>query len=253
LKGQYLERSVAVKNGDIALDGLYHRGRKAPPCALAPPHPVLGGSMTVPVVAELAWAITRAGHPTLRFDYQGVGASQGAIRHRPGAGRIEDVSGEVEDLAAAIDQLLASTRTSRVCAVGYSFGAAVVLGASSNESIDRLVLVAPPTALWDFSALRKLAKPIFVVCAEHDRLCDRAKLRGMLGKGGAMAVVPDADAAFLRSLPELGKTVVSWLRTGPKSPDVASDRDEPPPSRAGYREIELPDTGEPVPDLDLDE
>jgi alpha/beta superfamily hydrolase len=252
LEGQYLERSVAVKSGEIALDGLYHRGRKAPPCVLAPPHPVLGGSMTVPVIAELAWAITRAGHPTLRFDYRGVGGSQGTIRHRPGAERIGDVAGEVDDLRAAIDQLLASTRSQVVCAVGYSFGAAVVLGAARDASIDRIVLIAPPLALWDFSALRKVEKPVFIVCAERDRRCEREKLRGMLGNGAAMAVVPDADAGFLRSLPELGKSVVAWLRTGPELPNLDPQADEPRPDESGFREIELHDTGEPVPDLDLD-
>ena len=54
LKGQYLERSVAVKSGEIALDGLYHRGRKAPPCVLAPPHPVLGGSKWDLLVSALS-------------------------------------------------------------------------------------------------------------------------------------------------------------------------------------------------------
>jgi alpha/beta superfamily hydrolase len=251
-KGQYLERSVAVKSGEIALDGLYHRGRKAPPCVLAPSHPVLGGSMTVPVIAELAWAITRAGHPTLRFDYRGVCASQGTIRHRPGAGRIGDVAGEVDDLRAAIDQLLASTPSKVACALGYSFGAAVVLGAAKDTSIDRIVLIAPPVALWDFSALRRVEKPAFVVCAEHDRHGEREKLRGMLGKGAAMAVVPETDAGFLRSLPELGKSVVAWLRTGPRLPNLAPQPDEPRPDTAGFREIELHDTGEPVPELDLD-
>jgi uncharacterized protein len=250
LQGQYLERSVAVRSGELALDGLYHRGRKAPPCVLAPPHPVLGGSMTVPVIAELAWAITRAGHPTLRFDYRGVGASQGTIRHQPGAERIGDVAGEVDDLRAAIDQLLASTRSHAACAVGYSFGAAVVLGAAKDASIDRIVLIAPPLALWDFSALRKVEKPLLVVCAEHDR--EREKLRGMLGKGAALAVVPEADAGFLRSLPELGKRVVAWLGTGPRLPDLAPQPDETRPDESGFREIELPDTGEPVPELDLD-
>jgi len=256
LEGQYLERSVAVKSGEIALDGLYHRGRKAPPCVLAPPHPVLGGSMTVPVIAELAWAITRAGHPTLRFDYRGVGGSQGRMRHPPGAGRIVDIAGEIEDLGAAIEQLLASTRADSVCAVGYSFGAAVVASAARDVSIDRVVLIAPPTVLWDFSGLRKLAKPVLVVCAEHDPFCDRTRLRGMLGQGATMAVVPETDQTFLRSLTELGKSVVAWLRTGPRLPNLApgADQSDPPaPSRGDYREIELPDTGEPIPDLDLDE
>jgi uncharacterized protein len=255
LKGQYLERSVAVKSGEIALDGLYHRGRKAPACVLAPPHPVLGGSMTVPVIAELAWALTRAGHPTLRFDYRGVGGSQGRIRHEPGAGRIRDIAGEVRDLGAAIEQLLASTRSKAVCAVGYSFGASVVASAARDSSVDRLVLVAPPTVLWDFSALRSLEKPVFVACAEHDPLCDRGRLRGMLGKAATMAVVPEADQSFLRSLPELGKSVVAWLRTGPRLPNLTPGPGEARPRKADHREmeIELPDTGEPIPELDLDD
>ena len=209
--------------------------------------------MTVPVIAELAWAITRAGHPTLRFDYSGVGGSQGRMRHQPGAGRIGDIAGEVEDLGAAIEQLLASTRGNSVCAVGYSFGAAVVVSAAKDASVDRLVLIAPPTALWDFSGLRQLEKPVFVACAEHDPFCDRTRLRGMLGRGATMAVVPETDQTFLRSLPELGKSVVAWLRTGPKLPNLTPGPDEPPPARGDYREIELPDTGEPIPELDLDE
>jgi uncharacterized protein len=253
LKGQYLERSVAVKSGEIALDGLYHRGHKAPPCVLAPPHPVLGGSMTVPVIAELAWAITRAGHPTLRFDYRGVGGSQGRMRHQPGAGRIGDLAGEIEDLGAAIEQLLASTRANSVCAIGYSFGAAVAASAARDVSVDRVALIAPPTVLWDFSGLRQLAKPVFVVCAENDPLCDPARLRGMLGQGATLAVIPEADQTFLRSLPELGKSVVAWLRKGPRHPNLTAEPEEAPPSKDDYREIELPDTGEPIPELDLDE
>src|SRR4051812_27845175 len=143
--GQYLERSVVVHSGGVALDALYHRGTRAPPCAVAAPHPAFGGSMTVPVVAELAWSLTRAGHPTIRFDYRGVGASQG--KRRAAADRIGDVSEEAADLLAAIDQLLATTRARSACAVGYSFGAAVALAAARDARIERLVLVPPPTEL----------------------------------------------------------------------------------------------------------
>src|SRR6266478_5402156 len=105
LSGQYLERSVVVGE----LDALYHRGTREPPCVIAAPHPALGGSMRSPVVAELAWALTRAGHPTMRFDYRGVGASRGVSRHAAGSTRIEDVRDEVEDLLAISDQLIATT------------------------------------------------------------------------------------------------------------------------------------------------
>src|ERR1700682_2555704 len=108
LAGQYLERSVVVGG----LDALYHRGAREPPCAIASPPPALGGSMLAPVVAELAWALTRAGHPTLRFDYRGVGASRGRSRHAagslsPGAKlSAADLAEEVEDFLAVTDQLL---------------------------------------------------------------------------------------------------------------------------------------------------
>src|SRR6266478_2274853 len=125
LSGQYLERSVVVGE----LDALYHRGTREPPCAIAAPHPALGGSMLSPVVAELAWAITRAGHPTMRFDYRGVGASRGVSRHGVGSTRIADLQDEVADLHRTCEHLLASTDMAEVCLVGYSFGAAVALEA----------------------------------------------------------------------------------------------------------------------------
>lgn len=208
LQGQFLERSVVVGN----LDALYHRGQRAPPCTLASPHPAMGGSMTSPVIAELAWALTRAGHPTLRFDYRGVGASRGSSRHRAGSMEIGDVPDEVEDLLAACDQLLATARMPKACAVGYSFGAAVALAAAPDPRIDRIVLIAPPTRLHDFSPLASLDKPALVVCAHHDAYCDRAAVR--LPAEGLLEVIPHADHFFARGLTDLGKHVAAWLRGG---------------------------------------
>jgi hypothetical protein len=240
LRGQYLERSVVLRSGEVALDALYHRGDRAPPCAIAAPHPALGGSMTVPVVAELAWALTRAGHPTLRFDYRGVGASQG-VRREHGT-TIGEVSEEAGDLLAAVDQLLLSTRADSACAVGYSFGAAVALAAARDARIERIVLVAPPTSLADFSALARLAKPALVACGEDDPLCDR----DLLGRVAEhLVVIPGADHGFLRGLPELGKAIVAWLGGGPSLPVSEGAVGD------GRREIELAPGDDSS--LDLDE
>jgi uncharacterized protein len=248
--GQFLERSVVVRSGELSLDGLYHRGRRAPPCAIAPPHPALGGSMSVPTVAELAWAITQAGFPTLRFDYRGVGASQGRSRHPAGEGRMGDISDEVADLEAALEQLVQSTGGGTACAVGYSFGAAVALGAARNPAVERVVLVAPPTTLWDFSATRELRKPLLVVCAHHDPLCNRSLLQ--LAEGAQLAVIAHADHLFLRGLPELGRTVAAWVGSGPERrllPEGdAANQDLP----EGFRELELPESQDPPLELDED-
>jgi hypothetical protein len=234
LAGQYLERSVVVGG----LDALYHRGTRTPPCVIASPHPAMGGSMTSPVIAELAWALTRGGHATMRFDYRGVSASRGVSRHAAGSERIDDVSDEVLDLLTVADQLLATTQAPSVCAIGYSFGAKVALEAAADPRISQLVLVAPPTALADFSALGAFPKPCMVVCAHRDAYCDRAALPI------APAIIPESDHFFLRGLPELGKMVANFLRAG--RPPLVVGPDEP--GTLEHRELELPGGD----DLELD-
>jgi alpha/beta superfamily hydrolase len=241
LAGQYLERSVVVAD----LDALYHRGVREPPCAIAAPHPALGGSMLSPVVAELAWALTRGGHATMRFDYRGVGASRGLSRQRAGSERIEDLRDEVADLHRICDQLLATTHMPGACAVGYSFGAAVALEAAGDPRISSLALIAPPTALYDFAALAEVRKPVLVVCAHHDRYCDRSALR--LPEGARLEVIAHADHFFARGLTGLGKTVASWLRGD--RPELVATEDAP---AAGTKTLELdPGDGEPL-ELEVD-
>src|SRR3954464_13789743 len=76
-RGQFLERPTLIPVGPFVLEGLSHRGEARPPLLVLPPPPDEGGSMDHVVVAELAWAATQAGYPSLRFNYRGVGASQG--------------------------------------------------------------------------------------------------------------------------------------------------------------------------------
>lgn len=243
-RGQYLERSVVV--GD--LDALYHRGQRDPPCVLASPHPAMGGSMLSPVIAELAWALTRAGHPTMRFDYRGVGSSRGRSRHPPGSMEIRDLQDEVEDVLAVSDQLVATVQMRSVCAVGYSFGAAVVLEAAQDARIERIVLIAPPTKLYDFAPLARVRKPALVVCAHHDAYCDRAALA--LPEDGLLEVIPHADHFFGRGLTQLGKHVAVWLR-GNRTEYVAAP-DGPEDRPLEHVELELdPGDGEPL-ELDTD-
>ena len=244
LPGQYLERSLVVGE----LDALYHRGRRDPPCAIASPHPAVGGSMVSPVIAELAWALTRAGHATLRFNYRGVGSSRGVSRHPAGSMKIGDVVDEVADLYEIIDQLLATNHAGTACAIGYSFGAKVALEAAQDPRISQVVLVAPPNKLADFSALDSLRKPLFVLCAHHDTWCDRSALR--LPGGAQLEVIPHSDHFFGRGLTEMGKAVATFLR-GERSEFVAP-LDAPEEVEPEHVELELPEGDEEPLELETD-
>jgi alpha/beta superfamily hydrolase len=248
-RDQFLERSVVVKSGDLSLDALYHRGRRAPPCVIACPHPALGGSMTVPVINELAWTLTRTGFPTLRFDYRGVGASQGKSRHAAGAEQIGDISDELQDLRSAIDQLIQSTRRDAVCVVGYSFGAILALAVAGDAQVERIVLIAPPTAAADFAPLERVRKPVLVVCAQDDDRCDRARLR--IPPAGQLEVIAHADHSFRRGLPELGKAVAAWVASGSARADPAPAGAAPDTAQPEeFRDVDLPESPEPPLELD---
>ncbi len=252
LKGQFLERSVVIPSGGVSLDGLFHRGAERPACALAAPHPALGGSMTAAVIAELAWQLTQAGHATMRFDYRGVGASQGASRHAALADRpltLDDLQDERADLLSAAEQLMASTGAPTFCAVGYSFGAAVALAAASDDRVEKLVLVAPPTRMIDFAGLSKLSKPVLVALAEHDAWSDRAQLAGWMNERSEVRVIAQADHVFRRGLRELGHEVVDWVREGRPRPSRTEQGDSD--AGAGAVELELDEGDEPP--LELDE
>jgi len=96
LAGQYLERPALIACGELTLDGLYHRGRRAPALLLCPP--LAHGDMDAPPLAELAWAAARAGHASLRFQHRGRG----------GSGGTPDPARALEDAEAALVHLAAS-------------------------------------------------------------------------------------------------------------------------------------------------
>lgn len=230
MAGQFLERPTLivreVPGGEtLSLEGLYHRGTRPPAVVICAPHPRMGGSMDAPVVSELAWALTQSGRATLRFNYQGVGASPGTIQAKglheiktPVA--LDEASNEIDDARAAVTHLRMSTEHGKIAIAGYSFGAAVALGlAMKDPSITRVVLVSPPTNLFDFAALKELQKPVLVVAGQKDPWVDRPAMADLLQSASEARweVIAGADHTFSRGLTELGRLVVAWLDAVPQA------------------------------------
>ncbi len=197
-----------------ALEGLFIAGETPASggAVIAPPHPLYGGSMDSPVVSELAWACTKAGLASLRFNWRGVGASVG------------EPSGELDvgaaDFAAALLHM-ARTVSGPLLAAGYSFGAGAALRAAAGQPrVSRLLLVAPPPSLLDSAALAGGEREILILAGERDSLAPADVLAGIAesAPGARFVRLAESDHFFTAGLAQLTAEVTRWLE--PKDGDT---------------------------------
>lgn len=139
------------------------RARQAnPPIAVVcHPHPLHGGTLTNKVAHTVAKAFTELGVTTLRFNFRGVGESPG---------KFDQGVGEVDDLLAAVDWLRARFPEAPLWLAGFSFGAYVALSGQRRAQAERLLLVAPPVAMFDFPAEGGVSIPWMVVQGSDDEI-----------------------------------------------------------------------------------
>jgi alpha/beta superfamily hydrolase len=177
---------VVIKGPAGNLEGFFEDQGSATGAVLCHPHPQFGGSMHDMVLSAVNDGLVAAGISTLRFNFRGVGASEG--EHDQGRG-------EVQDVLAAIAWL--AERCESVILAGYSFGA-VMAFASEPSACEKLILVAPPVSM-----LRKLEPlspsdvPTLVVAGEADQFVDAGELSEWFsGQHARVVTYPDADHSF---------------------------------------------------------
>jgi alpha/beta superfamily hydrolase len=170
------------------------------------PHPQYGGDMRNPVVHAVCAALQQAGLATLRFNFRGVGASQGTF---------SGGAGEVEDTHAAVRYLIQGSGPSRVTLAGYSFGAMIALQAGAQMAeVDRLTAIAPPLAFFDLACLAGCGKDKLFVVGDRDQYCSVSVLRQRLGgvaKPVSEHIVVGADHFFFGHEHELAAVVCSFV------------------------------------------
>jgi alpha/beta superfamily hydrolase len=177
------------------------------------PHPLFGGTMHNKVVYQTAKTIHRLGLPVVRFNFRGVGLSEGT--HDKGIGEEHDVAAIIDFLAAefpGVPQLVA----------GFSFGSWVGLRAGCGDPrVTELLGLGLPVGDLDsrsFSYLEHCDKPKLLVTGEFDRFGPPSKLRAMVEQfpphvqeNTRMAIVASGDHFFAGHLPELDHTIAGWL------------------------------------------
>jgi alpha/beta superfamily hydrolase len=186
------------------------------------PHPLMGGTMHTHAVHRIARAVRLAGGISLRFNYRGVGRSQG---------RYDRGRGEADDAEAALAFLAGRHPGLRRLCCGFSFGAFAALAAGPRDpGVTGLLLAGlalePVTDLpRDLAPLRALPLPVAVVQAEGDQFGApdqvRAELEGSSGPR-RLAVVRRATHLFTEALDDLqleAEAAAGWLLdAGPAHP-----------------------------------
>lgn len=140
-----------------------------PGVVICHPHPLHGGNMDNNVVLALALGLAQEGFVTLRFNFRGVGGSQG--EHTKGERESKEVRG-------ALDLIKAWPDTSgEIGLAGYSFGTSVILGHGElHGEANAIALVSPPFRSVEGTPLKESKVPAMIVTGNRDRLVDSEQL-----------------------------------------------------------------------------
>jgi alpha/beta superfamily hydrolase len=173
---------------------------------IAHPHPLFGGTMDNKVVQTIARAFVQSGWTAVRFNFRGVGSSEGS--HDEGRGEVDDMLAAVTGAAADGPLALA----------GFSFGAFVAARALeslwSRRAVERLVLVGTAASRFAVPVLPAEAhERTLVVHGEQD---DTVPLASVMDWARPQAlpvtVVPGGEHFFHGQLPLLKGLVLRHLR-----------------------------------------
>ncbi|WP_299438107.1 alpha/beta hydrolase [uncultured Rhodospira sp.] len=195
------------------LEGRYHHSRvpNGPIALVLHPHPQQGGTMNNKVVYTLHHVFSRRGFSVMRFNFRGVGRSQGDF---------DNGQGELSDAAAALDWLQAVNPDAGHCWVaGFSFGAWIGMQLLMRRpEISGFVAVAPPANRYDFTFLAPCPSSGLIVHGDKDEIVPDASVAKLAAKLSAQktitvdhAVVPGANHFFADHLEALGETVDTYL------------------------------------------
>jgi len=177
-------------------------GEHAITAVVCHPHPLYGGTLHNKVVHRVASAFHALGAAVLRFNFRGVGRSEG--RHDQGAG-------ELEDARAAFVFMNERWPRARHWLAGFSFGAWIAARlAAERADVERLLLVAPPIKTSSFEVLRRAPVPKRVIQGTSDAVCPLAMLEAEFpywAEPKRLVTVEGAGHFFDRRLDALGDAV----------------------------------------------
>jgi len=204
---------VILTGASGRLEGSFSPGKteNAPIALILHPHPKAGGQMNNAVTIQLYRVFMKRGFATLRFNFRGVGKSQGEF---------DSGIGELADAATALDWLQATNPTASQCWVaGYQFGAWIGMQLLMRRpETDGFISVSPPTNVYDFSFLAPCPASGLILHGSQDAVASPpevervvVKLRTQKGITIAYDLVPGANHYWSEHLEEVETRTGAYL------------------------------------------
>jgi len=170
---------------------------------LCHPHPQFGGTMNDLVLGALEPALLASGISSLRFNFRGVGGSEG---------KYSDGVGEIEDVVAATTWARERSVGERIILVGYSFGGAVALSAQELLAPERMILVAPAVGM--FGQQDPPNVPSLVILAENDQFVSTDSTKDWFDAFNTrVEQIADTDHFFFGHHDQITNIVREFLKT----------------------------------------
>jgi len=204
---------VIFNGPDGRLEGRYQHSKRpnAPVALMLHPHPQYGGTMNNKVVYTLFHAFVRQGFSVLRFNFRGVGRSQGSF---------DRGEGELSDAASALDWLQTYNDNAVSCWIaGFSFGAWIGMQLLMRRpEINGFISVAPPANMHDFSFLAPCPSSGLIVQGDKDEVVPEPSVKKLVDKLSSQRgisidyrVVRGAGHFFQDEMDELSHHVDDYL------------------------------------------
>lgn len=205
---------ITLNGPEGRLEGRYYHSKMpgAPIAMMLHPHPQHGGTMNNRVVYTTFHAYVKMGFSVLRFNFRGVGRSQGSY----GEGE-----GELADAASTLDWLQSVNENASQCWIsGFSFGAWIGMQLLMRRpEISGFVSIAPPANLFDFSFLAPCPSSGMILQGKRDNIVPEssvAKLADKLNTQKGVSIdyrlEEEADHYFENQMERVESHVTEYVR-----------------------------------------
>ena len=215
---------VTINGPEVRIEGRYLHAPEpnAPIALMLHPHPQHGGTMNNKVVYSMYQTFVARGFSTLRFNFRGVGRSQGSYTGG---------EGELSDAATALDWLQTYNPNAKYCWIGcFSFGAWIGMQLLMRRpEITGFVSIAPPANMFDFTFLATCPASGIMVQGDQDDIVTPESVKKLVDKLSAQrgitithTVINGANHFFGQQIDQLTDIVGTYLDKSIAAHDKAS-------------------------------